>query len=120
MNTTTEIAHKAPIYKQTEKTVSERYATEKQPEKPGNLPEKKFRAGAISATVWLNKGHTQQGTETEYRTISLERAYADKEGKWQTTNSYRIGDLPKAAVVLQHAYEYLVLQEQDLFKGSVN
>ena len=118
MNTTIG-AQKAPIYKQqTEKTGSEKYATEKQPEKQGNLPEKKFRAGAISATVWLNKGHNQQGGETEYRTISLERAYADKEGKWQTTNSYRIGDLPKAAVVLQHAYEFLVLQEQDLFKAS--
>jgi len=113
MNTTIGIAQKAQVQKaQVQK------AQEKQTEKQGNLPEKKFRAGAISATVWLNKGHNQQGGETEYRTISLERAYADKEGKWQTTNSYRIGDLPKAAVVLQHAYEFLVLQEQDLFKAS--
>jgi hypothetical protein len=111
MNTTT-IAQKAHVPK------AQQYDQEKQPEKQGNLPEKKFRAGSISATVWLNKGHDTKGTETQYRTISLERAYADKEGKWQTTNSYRIGDLPKAAIVLQHAYEFLVLQEQDLFKGS--
>jgi len=84
----------------------------------GNLPEKKFRAGAISATVWLNKGHKTTGEEAEYRTISLERSYTDKEGKWQSTNSFRVNDLPKAAVVLQRAYEHLVLNEQDLFKGG--
>ncbi|MEK6901744.1 MAG: hypothetical protein AABX37_05350 [Nanoarchaeota archaeon] len=84
----------------------------------GNLPEKKFRAGAISATVWLNKGQKATGEETEYRTVSIERSYTDKEGKWQSTNSMRVGDLPKATVVLQKAYESLVLNEQDLFKGG--
>jgi len=84
----------------------------------GNYPEKKFRAGAISATVWLNKGHRANGEESEFKTISLERAYTDKDGKWQSTNNFRVGDLPKANVVLQQAYEYVVLQEQDLFKGG--
>ncbi len=84
----------------------------------GNLPEKKFRAGAISATVWLNKGHRPNGEESEYRTISLDRNYTDKEGKWQSTNSFRLTDLPKAGLVLQKAYEYLVFNEQDLFKGG--
>ncbi len=84
----------------------------------GNLPEKKFRAGAISATVWKNKGQKATGEETEYRTISIERSYTDKAGKWQSTNSLRINDLPKAACVLQKAYEHLVFNEQDLFKGG--
>ena len=26
----------------------------------GNLPEKKFRAGAVSATVWLNKSNKHE------------------------------------------------------------
>tara|TARA_Y100000310_G_C20255655_1_gene611213 strand:+ start:369 stop:656 length:288 start_codon:yes stop_codon:yes gene_type:complete len=83
----------------------------------GNLPEKKFRAGAISATIWLNKGHKPSGEETEYRTISIERSYTDKDGNWQSNNSLRVNDLPKARVVLQKAYEYLVLAEQDMFKA---
>jgi len=78
----------------------------------GNLPEKKFRAGAISATVWLNKGQSKTGEETSYRTISMERGYMDKQGEWQSTNSFRVNDLPKAAVVLQKAYEHLVLKEE--------
>ena len=85
-------------------------------ETTGNIPEKKIRAGAISATIWLNKGQRTNGEVSEYRTISLERSYKDKTGNWQSTNSFRINDLPKAAVALQRAYEHLVLNEQDLFK----
>ncbi len=84
----------------------------------GNLPEKKFRAGAISATVWLNRGQKPSGEETEYRSISIERNYKDKQDKWQSTNSLRVNDLPKAKVVLHKAYEFLVFNEQDLFKGG--
>ncbi len=83
-----------------------------------NLPEKKIRAGAVSATIWLNKGKTATGEETEYKTVAVERSYLDKEGKWQTTNSLRVNDLPKMAVVAQRAYEYLVLNEQD--KRDIN
>lgn len=88
-------------------------------ENTGNKPEKKFRAGAISATVWQNKGQKANGEETEYRTISIERSYLDKQGKWQSTNSLRINDLPKASLALQKAYEFLVLHEQESFAGGV-
>ncbi len=81
-------------------------------ESTGNLPEKKFRAGAISATIWKNKAENKEGSEVEYKTISIERSYTDKEGKWQSTNSFRINDLPKAKVVLEKAYEYLILKEE--------
>jgi hypothetical protein len=79
----------------------------------GNAPEAKFRAGAVAATVWKNKGSID-GNKTEYRTVSFERSYKDKAGQWQTTNTLRINDLPKAKLVLNKAYEYLVLnKEQD-------
>ena len=75
----------------------------------GNLPEKKFKAGAVQATVWLNKGQNKNGEEVGYRSISLDRNYMDKDGKWQNTSSLRVNDLPKDSIVLQKAYEYLVL-----------
>lgn len=77
------------------------------------LPEKKFRAGVISATIWKNAGKTKDGQETEYSTVSFERGYKDKEGNWKSTNSLRINDLPRAAAVLMKAYEYLVISEQN-------
>lgn len=81
----------------------------------GNIPERKFRAGAISVTVWKNKGKSEQGDEVEYSTVSIDRNYKDKEGVWQSTNSLRVNDLPRAAIALQKAYEHLVLKEQELF-----
>lgn len=80
----------------------------------GNMPEKKFSTGAISATVWKNNGTSKKdGSAVEFKTITLQRRYTDKEGNWKSTNSLRLNDLPKASMVLNKAYEYLVFKEQD-------
>jgi len=84
--------------------------------KETNMPERKFRAGTICATIWLNKGQKTNGEDSEYRTISIERNYIDKEGKWQSTNSMRVADLPKVMVVIQKAYESIILNENDSVK----
>ena len=73
-------------------------------------PEKKYSTGAISATIWKNSGKSKDGAETEFRSIALQRSYKDKNDEWQSTNSLRVNDLPKAALVLNKAYEYLVLK----------
>ncbi len=78
-----------------------------------NQPEKKFRAGAISATIWKNTAKGKNGEPVEFRTISLQRAYKDKDDKWQHTNSMRLNDLPRATMVLNKAYEYLLLKDND-------
>lgn len=73
-----------------------------------NLPLKKFRAGAIVATIWSNTAKEGDG---EYKTVSFERSYKDKDGLWKTTNSLRVNDLPRASLVLQKAYEYIALAD---------
>ncbi|SRR3989344_714116 len=78
-----------------------------------NVPEKKFSTGVITATVWQNQGKGRDGEAVGYRTVSLQRRYKDKNGVWQTANSLRVNDLPKASLVLSKAYEYLVLREQN-------
>lgn len=72
-----------------------------------NMPEIKFDAGAIVATVWKNKANSGEG---EFKTVGFERRYKDKDGKWKNSNTLRINDLPKAIMVLQKAYEYLTLK----------
>ena len=80
----------------------------------GNQPERKFRAGVISATVWLNQGQSKKTGETNsYRTISLQRGYKDQNNQWQNTASLRLNDLPRAALVLTKAYEYLVTTQMN-------
>lgn len=76
-----------------------------------NLPEKRFSTGAIVAAVWNNKAQTRSGEEAEFKTVSLQRRYKDKDGNWKSTYTLRVNDLPKAALVLNKAYEYLVLRD---------
>ncbi|MFH1590519.1 MAG: hypothetical protein ABIC95_01190 [archaeon] len=75
-----------------------------------NQPEKRFLAGPISASVWVNKV-TRDGHEGEYRSVTLQRAYKDKNDQWQHTSSLRVNDLPRASLVLDKAYEFIVLSE---------
>lgn len=76
-------------------------------------PEKKYRVGSISATIWLNSRKDKEGNLSQFRTISFERSYKDKDDEWQSTNSLRVGDLPKARLVLEKAYEYIMLKEHN-------
>ncbi len=71
-----------------------------------NRPLKKFRAGPVVATVWNN--HAKDG-EGEYKTVSFERGYKDKDGAWKTTSTLRVHDLPRASLVLRKAYEFIAL-----------
>ncbi len=75
----------------------------------GNQPEKKFSTGAISATVWKNNGVGKDGKPFESHSVSLQRRYKDKTGQWQSTNSLRVNDLPKVALVIEETFKYLVL-----------
>ncbi|MGV8141134.1 MAG: hypothetical protein ACP5NW_01685 [Candidatus Woesearchaeota archaeon] len=76
------------------------------------LPEMKYRAGALAATIWSNET-VKDGKKVEYKTVSFERSYKDKNDQWQTTNSLRTADIPKAILVLTKAYEHLALNAED-------
>ena len=84
----------------------------------GNMPEKKFSTGGLTATVWENQGKNKEGLDVSYRTVSFQRRYMDKNGDWQSTTSLRVNDLPKASLVLQKAFEYLVMKEMQNYNAA--
>jgi len=84
-----------------------------------NKPAKNFKAGAVRATVWSNPTTNDDGTEGSYNTVALERSYKDKNGAWQTTNSLRVNDVPKALLVLNKAYEFIALNEVEAEASSL-
>jgi len=69
-------------------------------------PEKTFEAGGCRASVFANEIQ-KDGKAAVIKKVSIQKRYMDKEGKWQSTNSYAVNDLPKLIVVAQKAYEYL-------------
>lgn len=78
-----------------------------------NKPIKKFKAGAISATIWENQSKNNKGESITYKSISFDRNYKDANGEWQKTNSLRTTDLPRATLVLNKAYEFLALNSPE-------
>jgi len=68
-------------------------------------PEKKFKAGSITAIIWKNKVK-----DMEFRTVQIQRSYKDK-NEWKTTSSFRVNDLPKIRLVIDKAYEYIVMNK---------
>ena len=87
---------------------------EKANEIGSNLPEKQFKAGVISASIWRNQIKTKDGKDAEIMSVTFQRRYKPKDSdEWKTSSSLRTMDLPKAVVVLNKAYEYLVLNGQN-------
>ena len=78
-----------------------------------NYPQRKFKAGSVEATIWLNEGQ-RDGAPVQFQTISLHRNYKDKDDEWKTTNSFRISDLPRAMLVLNKAYEFVALRDDTI------
>ena len=73
-------------------------------------PERKFRAGGVTATIWKNAATDEKGQARDFHSIAFEKGYKDKAGSWKSTNSLSVTDLPKAIVVLSKAYEFLTLK----------
>ena len=75
-------------------------------------PEKVFRVGYVSASVFANASGSESGRE--FRNVTLQRSYQDDDGKRQYTGSLALGDLPNAIRVLQLAQSYVESQEAEV------
>ena len=76
---------------------------EKQEKTNGTL-EKRFQRGNCVATIFRNK-ICKDGEEFSVKSIVLQKNYKDAEGKWQSTNSFNINDLPRISLVADKAYD---------------
>lgn len=73
-------------------------------------PEKTFRAGLVSASVFRNSV-TVGDEERLIPKVTFQKRYKKPDGKWATTGSLDVHEIPKAVLVLGQAYEYLVGRE---------
>ncbi len=71
-------------------------------------PEKRFKVGACTASVFANEVQTAKG-KVVVKNVVLQRAFKDKDGNFQNTTSFGINDIPKAVLALNKAYEFLAM-----------
>lgn len=76
-------------------------------------PIKEFRAGGVSVSVWISKAPVN-GRSAAQHSIRVQKRYRDdRSGQWKTTTYFRPDELPKLALVVSKAFEFLTLREFD-------
>ena len=80
-------------------------------------PMKEFRAGTIVAAIWTETTPTNGRAVPSY-SIRIQKRYRDdRDGQWKTTSYLRPDELPKLALVVSRAYEFLTLRETEEASG---
>jgi len=74
-------------------------------------PEKSFRIGLVSASVFVNDIETDGG-KRRIRNVNLQRRYKDG-SEWKSSTSFGLGDLPNAIRVMQLALQHVEALEAD-------
>ncbi len=77
------------------------------------LPIKEFRAGTVAAAIWESKAPVNGKSYAQYSIRVQKRYRDDKAGQWKTTSYFRPDELPKLALVVSRAFEFLTLRESD-------
>lgn len=80
---------------------------------PLNRPVREFRAGGVRAAIWRNE---QRGGEEPRvsHSIRIEKSYRDpRTQNWIQTDCFFASDLPKLRLVVEKAYEFIVLNERE-------
>lgn len=75
------------------------------------MPEKTFRAGGVTATIW-KKEIEKDGNKIELFNTTVERSYKEKDD-WKKTSNMGVNDLPKVALVSKLAYEFIVCKTKE-------
>lgn len=85
-------------------------------EKRSNKPEKVFRIGYVSASVFARDVENDDGKRT-MRSVNVQKRYLDGD-ETKYTSSFNLGELPQAIRVLQLAQEYVEAREADIALGE--
>ncbi|MCP4679929.1 MAG: hypothetical protein GY854_31440 [Deltaproteobacteria bacterium] len=76
-------------------------------------PEKVFRIGAVSGSVFVNEVDTEGG-KRQIRNVNLQRRYRDDaSGDWKSASSFGLADLPAAITVMKMALAHVASEEAE-------
>ena len=74
-------------------------------------PEKKFRCGPITASIFAET-RVVNGQMVKFYSTCIDKAYKEGE-QWKHTTSYAAEDLPKVALLATEVYRYLRVKVLD-------
>ena len=76
-------------------------------------PVKQLRAGGVQAAIWRNEIE-QDGRIVVRHSVTLNKRYrGPNTGEWADSKSFFPDDLPRLRLLLDKAYEHILLREGD-------
>lgn len=76
-----------------------------------NGPEKNYRLGNVSATIWCNESSDPKSSGV-FRTVQLEQSYQDSNsGDWKSSNRFSLDQLLRLQVCIEKAIGHITDQE---------
>lgn len=75
-------------------------------------PLKKYRCGGITGALWENQANVN-GKDVTMLKVSVERRYKDKNGTWQSSNSFGRNEIPLVIHLLNKAYSDIIDEQQN-------
>ncbi len=80
------------------------------PYSTANQPFKEFRARGLTVTIWQNESTTRDGQPIMRHSVTLNKRYRDQQtGEWKDSNSFFPDDLPRLRLLIEKAYELILL-----------
>jgi hypothetical protein len=73
-------------------------------------PEKTFRLGSCSASVFVNEAGGKGEERRSFRSVSLQRRYKVGDA-WKSSTSFTLADLPAVAALAQLSLHYIASKE---------
>ena len=74
-------------------------------------PQKEFKSGSVSASIWPRTADVNGRTATFY-SIKIEKTYKDGD-EWKHSNFFSVEDLPKVELVAREAFKYVGLRSRE-------
>lgn len=74
-------------------------------------PEKKFRCGPVTASIF-SEARVVNGQMVKFYSTCIDKAYRDGE-QWKHTTSFAAEDLPKVALLATEVYRHLRVRISD-------
>jgi len=74
-------------------------------------PEKKFRCGPITASIFA-EARVVNGQMVKFHSTRIDKGYKDGD-QWKHTTSFAAEDLPKVALLATEVYRHLRVKEFD-------
>jgi hypothetical protein len=84
-----------------------------------NHPEKVFRIGYVSASVFARKIEKDGEPDRIVRSVNLQKRYVDN-GETKFSSSFGLGEIPQAIEAMRLAFGHLAEQEADVAAQQPN